>query len=58
MSTPSLKPPSSLKLQNQDIKDIYVFAPSKSRYRAKVWIMVVSKISDHIQIKIKMPNPS
>ena len=24
----------------------------------KIWIMVVSKTSDHIQIKIKMPNPS
>merc|ERR1711954_598423 len=34
------------------------FAPSKSRYRAKIKIMDVSKISDHIQIKIKMPNPS
>ena len=34
------------------------FAPSKSRERAKIWIVVVSKTSDHIQIKIKMPNPS
>ena len=33
------------------------FAPSKSRERAKIWIMGVSKTSDHIQIKIKMPNP-
>ena len=33
-------------------------APSKSRYRAKIGIMVVLKTSDHIQIKIKMPNPS
>ena len=35
-----------------------LFAPSKSRKRAKVWIMGVSKTSDHIWIKIKMPNPS
>ena len=34
------------------------FAPSKSRYRANIWTMVVSNTSDHIQIKIKMPNPS
>ena len=34
------------------------FAPPKSRYRAKIQIMGVSKTSDHIQIKIKMPNPS
>ena len=34
------------------------FAPSKSRYRAKIWIMGVSKISDHIQIKIEIANPS
>ena len=34
------------------------FSPSKSRLRAKIRIMGVSKTSDHIQIKIKMPNPS
>ena len=34
------------------------FAPSKSRERAKIWIMGISKSSDHIQIKIKMRNPS
>ena len=34
------------------------FAPSKSRWRAKVQIVDVSKISDHIQIIIKMLNPS
>ena len=34
------------------------FAPSKSKERAKIQIMVVSKTIDHIQIKIKMPNPS
>ena len=30
---------------------------SKSRLRAKIWIMVVSKTSDHIQILVKFPNP-
>ena len=34
------------------------FAPSKSRLRAKIWIMGVSKTNDHIQIKIKILNPS
>ena len=34
------------------------FAPSKSKYRAKILIMGLSKISDHIQINIKMPNSS
>ena len=34
------------------------FAPSKSRYGAKIRIMGISKTNDHIQIKIKMPNPS
>ena len=34
------------------------FAPSKSRYRAKICIMGLSKTSDYIEVKIKMPNPS
>ena len=34
------------------------FAPSKSRYRAEIQIMVVSKTINYIQIKIKIPNPS
>ena len=34
------------------------FAPSKSRYRAKIWNMYVSKTSYYMQFKIKMPNPS
>merc|ERR1711954_303389 len=34
------------------------FAPSKSRSRAKIWIKGVPKTNDHIQIKIKMQNPS
>ena len=34
------------------------FAPSKSGQRAKIWIIGVSKTSDHIQIKIKIQNLS
>ena len=33
------------------------FAPSKSRLRAIIWNIGVSKNINHIQIKIKMPNP-
>jgi len=33
-------------------------ALSKSRWRDKIWNMDVSMPYDHIQIKIKMPNPS
>ena len=34
------------------------FASSKSRERAKLWNMGITKASDHNIIKIKMPNPS
>ena len=34
------------------------FAPTKSRQRAKIINVGVSKTTDHIQTKIKMPNPS
>ena len=34
------------------------FAPSKSRQRAKIWNRVEPKTSDHIQINIRMQNPS
>ena len=34
------------------------FVPYKSRYRAKIQIMGISKTSDNIQIKMKLPNPS
>ena len=34
------------------------FAPEKSRERENIWNTDVSQTSDHIQIKIKMPNPS
>ena len=33
------------------------FAPATSGERAKIHIKGVSKTGDHIQIKIKMPNP-
>ena len=39
-------------------RTLIFFVPSKSRWRAKIWIMVVSTTSDLTQIKIKMSNPS
>ena len=35
-----------------------LFRPSTEGWKAKIQIMVVSKTSEHIKIKIKMPNPS
>ena len=32
--------------------------PSKSRERNEIWNIGLSKTSDHIKIKIKIPNPS
>ena len=34
------------------------FAPSNSMWRATIWNIGVSKTSDHIQIVIKMANPT
>ena len=34
------------------------FAPSKWRWKAKLWIMVASNTRKHTQIKTKRPNPS
>ena len=58
MSIPTEEPSASSKAQNKDLKGMVFFAPSKSRFRAKIWIMGISKTSDHIKIKIKMLNPS
>ena len=44
--------------QNQDFKEMMHFAASKSRLRAKIWNIGISKITDHFQIMIKIPNPS
>ena len=35
-----------------------LFVPSKSRYKVQIYNMGVPKTSDHIQINIKMQNPS
>ena len=54
---PSQEFPWSSKAPNEDLKDMDVLFNSKSRQISTIWIRGVSKSSDHIQIKIKMPNP-
>ena len=58
MQNLSQEPQAPSKAPNGDLKDMDVLCTLKSRQRAKIWIMDVSKASDHIQIKNKMPNPS
>ena len=58
MPNPSQEPPVLSKTHNQDLKDMDVFASSKSRKRGKIQNMGVSKTSHCIKIKIKMLNPS
>ena len=58
MPRPNQEPPESSKAQHEDLKDLDLFEPSKPRLRAKIWHMDVSKTGDHIENKIKIPNPS
>ena len=58
MPNPNQDPPASSKTRNQDLKDMYVLCTFESRLRAKIWNICISKTSDYIQIKIKIPNPS
>ena len=55
---PSQEPPVSSKPPNDNLKDRDVICTFKIKIDSKIWIMGVSKTNDHIQIKIKMPNPS
>ena len=57
MPNPSQEPPASSKAPNRALKDMDVICTLKIKI-AKIWIMGISKTSDHIQIKIKTPNPS
>ena len=52
ISNPSHESPASSKIPNEDSKDMMLFAPSKSRWRANIQNMGVPKTSDHIYIKI------
>ena len=58
LNNPSQEPPASSETPNQELNDMDVPSPSNSRQRPEIWNMGVSRTSDHIQIKIKMPNPS
>merc|ERR1711954_425528 len=54
----SRQPPVSSKAPNEDLKDMDVFCTFKIKIESQNLIMAVSKTNDHIQIKIKMQNPS
>ena len=54
----SQEPPSSSKAPNQDLKDMDVLCTIKIKWRANIWNIGVSKTIGHIQIKIKVQNPS
>ena len=58
MPNPSQEPPASSKAPNDDSKDIDVLCTFKIEMGVKFLNMSVSKPSDHIQIKIKMLNPT
>ena len=57
MPNPSQEPPAFSKPPNEDLKDMDVLCTFEIKIGAKIQIMGVSKTSDHIQIKMKMPNP-
>ena len=54
----SQEPPLSSKVPNKDIKDTGILCTFKIKMERKIRNMGVLKTSDHIQIKIKMSNPS
>ena len=55
---PTQEPTASSKAPNEDLKDLDVLCNFKIKTGAKICSIGVSKTSDHIQIKIKIPNPS
>ena len=56
MPNPSQDPPAFSKVPNQDFKDMDVLGALKIKIEDEIWNMGLPKTSDHIQIKIKMPN--
>ena len=58
MPNPSQEPPASSKAPNQDLKDMDILCTSKIKLESNNSKMGVSKTSDNIKIKIKIPNPS
>ena len=57
MPNPSQEPKASSKAPNKDLKDMYVLCTLKIKIKSQNSDHGISKASDHIQIKIKMPNP-
>ena len=58
MKTPSQKPPASSKAPNQDLKDMDILCTFKIKIKTQNLDHGVSNTSDHIQINIRMQNPS
>ena len=58
MLNPSQRPPAYSKAPNEDLKDMDVLCTFKIKIESQICIRVVSNTSDHIKIKIKIPNPS
>ena len=48
MPNPSQEYPASYKASNQDLEEWMFFAPTKLRYKAKIWRIDILKIIDHI----------
>ena len=58
MPNPCQEPPASSKIPNQDLKDMDALCTFKIEVESQHQSMGVSKTSENIQIKIKIPNPS
>ena len=58
MPNPSQEHPASSKAPNEDLKYMDVLCTFKIKIESQYRNISVSKNSKHIQIKIKMPNPS
>ena len=63
MPNPSKEPPASSKAPNEDLKEMDVLCSFQIKIESQnsdheLWIMNLSKTSDHIQIMIKIQNPS
>ena len=58
MQNPSQEPPAPRKALNQDSKDMDVPCTFKIKIETKILNMGVSKTNDHIELMIKIPNPS
>ena len=58
MPNSSQESPTSSIAPKEDLKDINVLCSFKIKMESHGYIMGISKTSDYIQIKIKIPNPS